>query len=76
MIIISSVRNFFLFSRAFYRSVNIRTKLDILTVKGKVKHIPCLSCSAGSATNVISLALYSVSHVFHLALNSDISGAG
>ena len=32
-------------------------------------HLVCLSCSAESATEALSLALYRVPRVFHLALS-------
>ena len=39
-----------------------------LALRQRERHLVCLSCSAESATETISLALHTVPHVFHLAL--------
>ena len=42
---------------------------DGVDLRQRETHLVCLSCSAESVTEAISLALHSVPHVYHFALS-------
>ena len=47
---------------------SIHRYFQFFDLRQRETHLVCLSCSAESATEALSLALHSVPRVFHLAL--------